>query len=53
MFKNIKKFFDQTKNIESDKTEYLDEDIFAVLSLLIEACKIDGNIDKNEIKERW
>ena len=50
MFKNIKKFFDQTKTIKSEKTEYLDEDIFAVLSLLIEACKIDGKIDKNEIK---
>ena len=50
MFKNIKKFFDQTKTIKSDKTEYLDEDIFAVLSLLIEACKIDNNIDKNEIE---
>ena len=50
MFKNIKKFFDQTKTIKSEKTEYLDEDIFAVLSLLIEACKIDNNIDKNEIE---
>ncbi len=50
MFKNIKNFFDQTKQKTSDNTEYLDEDIYAILSLLIEACKIDGDIDTSEIE---
>ena len=49
MFKNIKSFFDQAKNFELDNIEYLDEDIYAVLSLLIEASKIDGKIDDQEI----
>ncbi len=42
MFKNIKNFFDTAKINEDENQEYLDEDIFAVLSLLIEASKIDG-----------
>tara|TARA_B100001564_G_C20158003_1_gene454078 strand:+ start:91 stop:540 length:450 start_codon:yes stop_codon:yes gene_type:complete len=50
MFKNIKNFFDTAKKIEADDQDYLDEDIFAVLSLLIEASKIDGIVSSDEIK---
>jgi len=50
MFKNIKNFFDAAKIKEDDNQEYLDEDIFAVLSLLIEASKIDGIISPDEIQ---
>ena len=46
MFKNIKNFFDTAKINEDENQEYLDEDIFAVLSLLIEASKIDEAYEK-------
>ena len=49
MFKNIKNFFDTAKTNEYENQEYLDEDIFAVLSLLIEASKIDGIVSNDEI----
>ena len=49
MFKNIKNFFDTAKINEDENQEYLDEDIFAVLSLLIEASKIDGIVSNDEI----
>ena len=49
MFKNIKNFFDTAKTNEDENQEYLDEDIFAVLSLLIEASKIDGIVSNDEI----
>ena len=50
MFKNIKNFFDTAIKTNDDNQEYLDEDIFSVLSLLIEASKIDGEISPDEIK---
>ena len=50
MFNNIKNFFDAAKKGTNENEEYLDEDIFSVLSLLIEASKIDGTISSNEIQ---
>ena len=50
MFKNFKSFFESAKNKELDDQEYLDEDIYAILSLLIEASKIDGAIDNEELE---
>ena len=50
MFKNFKSFFESAKNKELDDQEYLDEDIYAVLSLLIEASKIDGVINNEELE---
>ena len=50
MFKNFKSFFEEAKKKEHDDKEYLDEDIYAVLSLLIEASKIDGLIDNQELE---
>ncbi len=49
MFKNLKNLFNTAKNTSIEKIDFLDEDIYAVLSLLIEASKIDGEIDKKEI----
>ena len=45
MFKNLKNFFNEAQKKDPNKIEYLDNDIYAVLSLLIEASKIDGKID--------
>ena len=50
MFKNFKSFFEEAKKKEHDDKEYLDEDIYAVLSLLIEASKIDGVINNEELE---
>ena len=50
MFKNFKNFFEVAKKKEHDDKEYLDEDIYAVLSLLIEASKIDGVINNEELE---
>ena len=50
MFKNFKSFFEAAKKKEQDDQEYLDEDIYAVLSLLIEASKIDGVINNEELE---
>ena len=50
MFKNFKNFFEVAKKKEHDDQEYLDEDIYAVLSLLIEASKIDGVINNEELE---
>ena len=37
MFKNLKNLFNTAKNTSIEKIDFLDEDIYAVLSLLIEA----------------
>ena len=50
MFSNIKNFFDTAKNIENNDQEFLDEDIYAVLSILIEASKVDGVVNDSEIE---
>ncbi len=50
MFKNFKSFFETAKKKENDDQEYLDEDIYAVLALLIEASKIDGVINNEELE---
>ena len=49
MFTNLKNFFNEAQKKDPNKIEYLDNDIYAVLSLLIEASKIDGKIDLDEI----
>ena len=50
MFKNFKSFFETAKKKENNDQEYLDEDIYAVLALLIEASKIDGEIHNEELE---
>ena len=50
MLKNIKNFFEVKSKPTHTEDDFLDEDIFAILSLMIEASKIDDNIEEKEIE---
>ena len=50
MFQNLKNLFDKVKQ-DNSEVEIIEEEIYAVLSLLIEACKIDGTISDDEIEK--
>jgi len=50
MFQNFKNLFDKVKQ-DNSEVEIIEEEIYAVLSLLIEACKIDGTISDDEIEK--
>ena len=49
MFQNLKNIFDKVKQENNSEVEILEQEIYAVLSLLIEACKVDGIVSENEI----
>ena len=49
MFQNLKNIFDKVKQDKNSEAEILEEEIYAVLSLLIEACKVDGIVSEDEI----
>ena len=49
MFQNLKNIFDKVKQENITEVEFLEEEIYAVLSLLIEACKVDGIVSEDEI----
>ena len=51
MFQNLKNIFEKVKQENYSEVEIIEEEIHAVLSLLIEACKIDGIVSDNEIKK--
>ena len=51
MFQNFKNLFDKVKQENNSEVEIIEEEIYAVLSLLIEACKIDGTISDDEIEK--
>ena len=49
MFQNLKNIFEKVKQENNSEVEILEEEIYAVLSLLIEACKVDGMVSEDEI----
>ena len=49
MFQNFKNLFDKVKQENISEVDIIEEEIHAVLSLLIEACKVDGIISHDEI----
>ena len=51
MFQNFKNLFDKVRQENSSEVEIIEEEIHAVLSLLVEACKIDGTISDDEIEK--
>ncbi len=51
MFQNLKNIFEKVKQENYSKVEIIEEEIHAVLSLLIEACKVDGIVSDNEIEK--
>ena len=51
MFQNLKNIFEKVKQENYSEVEIIEEEIHAVLSLLIEACKIDGIVSDNEIEK--
>ena len=51
MFQNLKNIFEKVKQENYSEVEIIEEEIHAVLSLLIEACKVDGIISDNEIEK--
>ena len=51
MFQNLKNIFEKVKQEKNSEIEIIEEEIYAVLSLLIEACKIDGTISDDEIEK--
>ena len=51
MFQNFKNIFKKVKKENNLEVEIIDEEIYAVLSLLIEACKVDGIISDDEIEK--
>ena len=51
MFQNLKNIFDKVKQEKNSKVEILEQEIYAVLSLLIEACKVDGIVSDDEIEK--
>ena len=50
MFQNFKNLFDKVKQ-DNSEVEIIEEEIHAVLSLLIEACKVDGTVSDDEIEK--
>ena len=51
MFQNLKNIFDKVKQENDSEVEILEQEIYAVLSLLIEACKVDGIVSDDEIEK--
>ena len=51
MFQNLKNIFEKVKQEKNSKVEIIEEEIYAVLSLLIEACKVDGIVSDDEIEK--
>ena len=51
MFQNFKNIFDKVKQENNSGVEILEQEIYAVLSLLIEACKVDGIVSDDEIEK--
>ena len=51
MFQNLKNIFDKVKQENNSEVEIIEEEIYAVLSLLIEACKVDGIVSDDEIEK--
>lgn len=51
MFQNLKNIFEKVKQENNSEVEILEEEIYAVLSLLIEACKVDGIVSDDEIEK--
>ena len=51
MFQNLKNMFEKVKQENNSEVEILEQEIYAVLSLLIEACKVDGIISDDEIEK--
>ena len=51
MFQNLKNIFEKVKQDNNSEVEILEQEIYAVLSLLIEACKVDGIVSDDEIEK--
>ena len=51
MFQNFKNLFDKVKQENISEVDIIEEEIHAVLSLLIEACKVDGIVSDDEIEK--
>ena len=51
MFQKLKNIFEKVKQENYSEVEIIEEEIHAVLSLLIEACKVDGIVSDNEIEK--
>ena len=51
MFQNLKNIFEKVKQDNNSQVEIIEEEIYAVLSLLIEACKVDGIVSNDEIEK--
>ena len=51
MFQNLKNIFEKVKQENNSEVEIIEEEIHAVLSLLIEACKVDGIVSDYEIEK--
>ena len=51
MFQNLKNIFEKVKQENNSEVEIIEEEIHAVLSLLIEACKVDGIVSHDEINK--
>ena len=51
MFQNLKNIFEKVKQENYSEVEIIEEEIHAVLSLLIEACKVDGIVSDDEIEK--
>ena len=51
MIQNLKNIFEKVKQDNNSQVEIIEEEIYAVLSLLIEACKVDGIVSDDEIKK--
>ena len=51
MFQNLKNIFDKVKQENNSEVEIIEQEIYAVLSLLIEACKVDGIVSDDEIEK--
>ena len=51
MFQNLKNIFEKVKQENYSEVEIIEEEIHAVLSLLIEACKVDGIVSNIEIEK--
>ena len=51
MFQNLKNIFEKVKQDKNSQIEIIEEEIYAVFSLLIEACKVDGIVSDDEIEK--
>ena len=51
MFQNLKNIFEKVKQENNSEVEIIEEEIYAVLSLFIEACKVDGIVSDDEIEK--